>query len=211
MNIKKNYREPLSWRTTRINKKAEKLILGSFTSSGGMDNYYYCSDSNDFYYCLDYALFLNEDDVDLSQEANIIKEQILTNTKTIFVKLRNELCKSNQKNALRESVHDKLLNRGIDICDLFESVYMKDPNKSDDSNIALSSPYTKYAEDCLLSINDSNVNTVYCTSKYVMTKFIQFKKKHQIKDVKIVPLASPSRNARIKLSNKIKIWSDCLK
>ena len=211
---KTNKRGPLPWKTKEIDKSITKLILGSFTSSDGMDYYYYGSQYNDFYLFLDYALNLSDKDIDIdeSMKTSEIKEKIESCHKSIFVQLKNVLRDpKSDKNKIRKQIHQALLDKGFDICDLFLKVYMKDPTKDNDTNIALKSPDTVYDETLLKSINESNIKTIYCTSAYVRNRFNIIKKRIGIKDVEVVTLVSPSRlMAKMSTYEKLKMWKKLL-
>lgn len=207
-----NIRGPLCWATKEIRPDAKWLILGSFTSLGGLSDYYYCSSRNDFYYCLDYALFLNEDDIDLSKSARAIKEQILKSEKSVFSKLKRQLVDApeNQKQVLRNKIHSKLNKLGFDICDIFCQVSMKSSTSSKDSDIMLKSSATKVAEESLRFASESGIQLIFCTSGYVQERLNIVRRGMPIELPRSVSLLSPSGGLRIKLAEKLRKWKEVI-
>ena len=165
------------WRShEHINPNTRILILGSFTSRGGYNRYFYCSDKNNFWYLLDYALFYKDIDIDVSTLSNtaenrkIIKEKILE--KGQLVKMRNALC-FHPTCENRDKLHHILLSKNIDITDVFLRVEMKNENTDSDSDIILPShsTYTKYNRDIIEeALKNKNIK-VLTTSKYVLDQF----------------------------------------
>jgi len=159
-----------------MDKKTKILILGSFTSRGGYDRYFYCSDKNNFWYLLDYALFSKAMDANVSTMLNTpenrkkVKEVIVE--KGTLVRTRNELCRyPNDEN--REKLHTLLLKKNIDITDIYRRVEMKTPNTDNDSDIIppSHSTYTKYNIDVIEEALKNRDIKIFTTSKYVLNHF----------------------------------------
>ena len=193
------------WRTKSIHPRAKYLFLGSFTSEDGLKHYYYCSESNDFYYLLDYAKIVGQVSDEESLEPKDLKKIIKSRGK--FVRLRDAIYQSADKDAPRKSLHDLLNTYEFDICDLFQEVDMEKPNSSDDSNINLKSGKTVVAIDCLKTLKDSNIKTIYCTSKYVRDQFLRINREYGLGFVgDVVVLPSPSRNYKKRFIWKCNQW-----
>jgi len=168
---------PLWRRNEKIDKKTKILILGSFTSRGGYDRYFYGSDKNNFWYLLDYALFSKNMDINISTMLNtsenrkIVKEEIAE--KGTLVKVKNELCRHpNDEN--REKLHALLLENNIDITDIYRRVEMRTTNTDNDSDIILPShsTYTKYNIDVIEeALKNRDIKIILTTSKYVLDHF----------------------------------------
>ena len=197
-------KQAFTWRTEAIDKKCKYLLLGSFTSDGGADYYYYASSRNHFWYLLDTVLMRDisfDDDVSCKD----IKDTIIS--KDGFAKLITDLKNEpeDKRDKKREEIHERLLEHSFDICDLFESVQVRNPKLNSDVNIIVED---SKISDLNKMLKGCNVEVIYCTSDYV---YSLLKNKYPKLGNKAKILIAPTTGNRVKLITKIDNWRKIIK
>ena len=174
-------------------------MLGSFTSDGGVDFYYYASSRNHFWYLLDAVLTCHNESFS-GKTCKEIKKRILGHNG--FAKLINDLKQqttNKEKEKIRLEIRKRLIKYSLDICDLFKKVQVHKPKSNKDTNIIIEQ--SAFNELDKMIVNKSI--TIYCTSDYVFNelcrRFPQFANCAKA-------LIAPTTNKRIKLEYKIEEW-----
>lgn len=188
------------WATKSIDPICKHLLLGSFTSDGGKDYYYYASSRNHFWYLLDSVLTCPKENFD-GKSCGEIKKTILA--KDGFAKLINELKKTSspkESDKIIKDIHKRLIEKSFDICDLFRMVQVHDSKLNNDANIIIDK---SKMNDLVKMLKNSNVTNIYCTSNYVADLL---KKAFPQLGIKTSILTAPTTNNRISLEAKINNW-----
>lgn len=177
--------------------KSKYLMLGSITAVDGMrKGFYYASERNQLWALMDYCLGTNEF-VELKTR--------LKNNYLSFVAgelSEQQFCENKKLN--QDDFRNTLDKYNFAFCDVFKSCWFNN-NSSLDQDIILNNPNYAFetSRDIIQYIIDnSNVKTVFCNSKFVEEQF----RKMDIKgNYNVVVLMSPSQRRGI-IEKKMSDW-----
>lgn len=200
-----------------FNDNSKVLMIGSITARDGIEKgYYYGSRWNSFWKLLDYVILFKENGYDFHA---LEKKFHKTENTFVFSNLKEQLnqnYKNNYENhglflanlkEIQKKFEQELINRGIAICDIFKTCYVKN-NSSLDSDILLNDrehfPFETYGDVVRQIICNGNIKAIVCNSDFVLNWLGHLNV--QSKDIPIIQVISPSTSRRLRLETKFNDW-----